>query len=300
MTTLVNEKSFSVASYADYFELCKPRVVLLMLLTSLVGMCLATRGTVPLGVLVFGNLGIGLVASAAAVLNHVADQHFDKLMRRTQFRPIVQGKISNRQSLVFSLLLCVSGMLILFCLINSLTAILTFLSLIGYAFFYTLYLKHATPQNIVIGGLAGAAPPLLGWTAVTAHIAPQALLLMLIIYVWTPPHFWALAIYRLEDYAKASIPMLPNTHSVAYTKLNIMLYTILLACVTLLPYAINMAGLIYFVGAVLINAGFLFHAIRLYVSDKREYAIATFWFSIYYLGILFALLLIDHYCYQLF
>jgi protoheme IX farnesyltransferase len=300
MTTLAKEKSLDGANLADYFELCKPRVVLLMLLTSLVGMCLATQGSVPLTVLVFGNLGIGLVASAAAALNHAADQHFDKLMRRTQNRPIAQGKISTLQSLVFSLGLCVAGLGILFCLINSLTAILTFLSLIGYAFFYTLYLKHATPQNIVIGGVAGAAPPLLGWTAVTGHIAPQALLLVLIIYVWTPPHFWALAIYRLEDYAKASIPMLPNTHSVAYTKLNILLYTILLACVTMLPYAINMAGMIYLAGAVLINAGFLFHAIRLYCSDKREYAIATFWFSIYYLGILFALLLVDHYYYHVF
>jgi heme o synthase len=196
---------------------------------------------------------------------------------------------------MFATVLCVSGMTMLFFLINTLTAVLTFLSLIGYAVFYTLYLKHATPQNIVIGGIAGAAPPLLGWTAVTGYVCPQALLLVLIIYVWTPPHFWALAIYRLEDYAKANIPMLPHTHSVAFTKLNILLYTILLICVSILPYVINMSGLFYFIGALIINAGFLFHAVRLYVSDNKQYAIGTFWYSIYYLGILFVLLLVDHY-----
>jgi protoheme IX farnesyltransferase len=280
----------------DYWELCKPRVVMLMILTSLVGMYLATPGTVSWVTLIFGNLGIAMVAGAAAAFNHVADQHFDGLMRRTQNRPIVQGKVTVLQSLIFASVLCIGGMLVLFYLINTLTAVLTFLSLIGYAVFYTLYLKHATPQNIVIGGIAGAAPPLLGWTAVTGAISPQALLLVLIIYVWTPPHFWALAIYRLEDYAKANIPMLPHTHSVAYTKLNILLYTILLACVTILPYVIGMSGMIYFIGVMLANAMFLFHAIRLYASDNKQYAIGTFWYSIYYLGILFLLLLVDHYC----
>jgi protoheme IX farnesyltransferase len=266
-----------------------------MILTSLVGMCLATPGAVPWVVIVFGNLGIAMVAGAAAALNHTADQHYDKLMRRTQNRPIAQGKISPKNSLIFAGSLCFTGMFLLFYFINTLTALLTFLSLIGYAVFYTLYLKHATPQNIVIGGVAGAAPPLLGWTAVTNSIAPGALLLVLIIYVWTPPHFWALAIYRLEDYAKANIPMLPHTHSVAYTKLNIVLYTVLLSCVTLLPYVINMSGMIYFVGVMLANAGFLFHVIRLFVSNEKQYAIGTFWYSIYYLGILFVLLLVDHY-----
>jgi protoheme IX farnesyltransferase len=294
MTTLVKENASWSNVMADYFELCKPRVVLLMILTSLVGMCLATD-SVPLTPLVFGNLGIALVASAAAAFNHVADQHFDRLMRRTQNRPIVKGKISVKHSLLFASVIGMAGLAILMLLINTLTAVLTLVSLIGYAVFYTLYLKHATPQNIVIGGIAGAAPPLLGWTAVTGSVCPQALLLVLIIYVWTPPHFWALAIYRLEDYAKANIPMLPHTHSVAYTKLNILLYTILLVCVSALPYIINMSGLFYFIGAMIINAGFLFHAIRLYLYDNRQYAIGTFWYSIYYLGILFVLLLVDHY-----
>ncbi len=285
------------AGLRDYLTLCKPRVVMLMILTSLVGMCLATKGWVPLRILVWGNLGIALVASAAAAINHVADQHFDKLMRRTEQRPIVQGKISVTQSLVFAAVLCTVGMLLLGGLVNGLTAVLTFLSLIGYAVFYTLYLKHATPQNIVIGGIAGAAPPLLGWTAVTGSVSAAPLLLVLIIYVWTPPHFWALAIYRLEDYAKANIPMLPHTHGVAYTKLNILLYTILLICVTLLPYAISLSGLIYLVGVMLANAVFLFHVIRLYRSDNPQYAIGTFWYSIHYLGILFLLLLLDHYYY---
>jgi protoheme IX farnesyltransferase len=295
MNSLAKEsKPVSSYPFADYFELCKPRVVLLMILTSLVGMCLAAD-SVPLSPLIFGNLGIALVASAAAAFNHVADQHFDKLMQRTQNRPIVQGKISVKNSLCFATTLCIIGMAILYFLVNPLTAALTFLSLIGYAVFYTLFLKHATPQNIVIGGIAGAAPPLLGWTAVTGVVSPQALLLVLIIYVWTPPHFWALAIHRLEDYAKANIPMLPHTHSVDFTKLNILLYTILLTCVSSLPYIINMSGLFYFIGAMVINLGFLFHAWRLYVSDHKEYAMGTFWYSIYYLGILFILLLVDHY-----
>lgn len=294
MTPLVNAQAHS-ATFRDYWELCKPRVVMLMILTSLVGMCLACPGSVPWMPLVLGNAGIALVAGAAAAINHVADQHYDRLMRRTRHRPIVQGKISTRASLIFAAALCVSGMVILDYFINTLTAGLTFLSLIGYAVFYTLYLKHATPQNIVIGGIAGAAPPLLGWTAVTGTITAQALLLVLIVFVWTPPHFWSLAIYRLEDYAKANIPMLPHTHSVAFTKLQILLYTILLVCVTAFPYIISMSGLIYFIGTMLANGVFLFYVIRLYVSDNRQYAIGTFWYSIYYLGIVFLLLLIDHY-----
>jgi len=296
MRVLAGENRQLSSSFGDYLELCKPRVVMLMILTSLVGMCLASPGAVPIFPLIFGNLGIALVAGAAAAFNHAADQHFDKLMRRTQYRPIVQGKITTKNSILFASTLCVIGMLILSCLINTLTAVLTFLSLIGYAVFYTLYLKHATPQNIVIGGIAGAAPPLLGWTAVTGVVSAQALLLVLIVYVWTPPHFWALAIYRLEDYAKANIPMLPHTHSVAYTKLHILLYTVLLICVTALPYVINMSGLIYFVGVMIANVGFLIYALRLYFSDDRQLAIRTFRYSISYLGILFLLLLVDHYC----
>jgi protoheme IX farnesyltransferase len=282
-------------SFRDYLELCKPRVVLLMILTSLVGMCLAPHDGVPYMALVFGNLGIAMVAGAAAAMNHIADQHYDKLMRRTQNRPIVRGRLSNRNSFIFAITLCTLGMFILVTLVNALTAFLTFLSLIGYAIFYTLYLKHATPQNIVIGGIAGAAPPLLGWTAVTGQVGAEALLLVLIIYVWTPPHFWALAIYKLEEYAKANIPMLPYTHSVEYTKLQILLYTILLICVTALPYIINMSGLIYFIGVMLANAVFLYQAVRLYFSTDRLHALLMFRYSITYLGILFLLLLIDHY-----
>lgn len=282
------------ATFSDYIELCKPRVVMLMILTSVVGMYLASS-RVPLSILILGNLGIALVASAAAVLNHIADQHIDKIMGRTQHRPIVQGKISVKKSFVFSAILCLVGMIILIRFVNVLTAILTFLSLIGYAVVYTLYLKRATPQNIVIGGLAGAIPPLLGWTAVTGIINPQALLLVLIIYIWTPPHFWALAIYRLDDYAKANIPMLPHTHGVRYTKLNIVLYTILLICATALPYAIHMSGIIYLVGVMIINAIFLFQTFKLFLSSDPKQAIRTFYYSIYYLGILFLLLLADHF-----
>lgn len=295
MQMIVSETKQITSLLWDYLELCKPRVVMLMILTSIVGMCLASPHAVPMMPLIFGNIGIALMAGAAAAFNHVADQHFDKLMRRTQYRPIVLGKISTVNSLIFACLLCVTGMLILYFLVNTLTAVLTFVSLIGYAVFYTLYLKHATPQNIVIGGIAGAAPPLLGWTAVAGSISAESLLLVLIIYVWTPPHFWALAIYRLEDYAKANIPMLPHTHSVAYTKLHILLYTVLLTCVTTLPYVINMSGMIYFVGVMLANIGFLFYAVRLYFNDDRQIAIRTFRYSIYYLGMLFLLLLVDHY-----
>jgi protoheme IX farnesyltransferase len=279
----------------DYFELCKPRVVFLMIITSAVGMCLAPSSSFPFIPMIVGNLGIALVAGAAAALNHVADQHIDKLMKRTERRPIVQGRISTGKSIMFASILGILGLVILIFAINPLTALLTFVSLIGYAGCYTLYLKHATPQNIVIGGIAGAIPPLLGWTAVTNSISAEALLLVLIIYVWTPPHFWALAIYRLEEYAKANIPMLPHTHGVAFTKLNIVLYTILLACATSLPFIIHMSGMIYFVGASLANIVFIYHAVRLYYSEDKEQAIKTFYYSIHYLGIIFILLLADHY-----
>lgn len=285
----------SQASVRDYIELCKPRVVLLMILTAMVGMCLAPSASFPIMAMSMGNIGIALVAAAAAALNHVADRHIDKLMRRTQNRPIAKGKISTIHSLFFAGLLCSVGMLILLIYINVITAILTFLSLIGYAVCYTLYLKHTTPQNIVIGGIAGAVPPLLGWTAVTATVSPEALILVLIIYVWTPPHFWALAIHRLEDYAKANVPMLPNTHGVPFTKLNILLYTILLLCVSILPYVINMSGILYLVGVLIANAIFLYHVVRLYYVDDNKQALKTFKYSIHYLGLLFLLLLVDHY-----
>lgn len=283
------------AQIYDYLELCKPRVVMLMILTSMVGMCLAPGQTIPVMPLIFGNLGIALVAGAAATLNHVADQHIDKTMHRTQNRPIVQGKISPQKSILFASILCILGMVILLYFTNSLTALLTLLSLIGYAVCYTLYLKYATPQNIVIGGVAGAFPPLLGWTAVTGSVSPQALLLVLIIYIWTPPHFWALAINRFDDYANAKVPMLPNTHGIAFTKLNILLYTILLIVATSLPYIIGMSGLIYFIGVTIANLFFLFYAVRLYLTEDKQLAFAMFKYSISYLGILFLLLLVDHY-----
>jgi protoheme IX farnesyltransferase len=283
------------ASIKDYIELCKPRVVLLMILTSMVGMCLAPASSFPIAALIYGNLGIAMVAGAAATLNHIADQHIDKLMHRTKNRPIVKGKISTKNSMLFASLLFLTGMSVLLIKVNVLTAALTFLALIGYAFCYTLYLKHATPQNIVIGGIAGAAPPLLGWTAVTGSISPEALLLVMIIFIWTPPHFWALAIYRREDYAKANVPMLPHTHGVSFTKLNIVLYTILLICVSSMPYVIHMSGVLYFAGITLANLFFLFSAIRLYRTDAELPALQTFKYSIIYLGILFLLLLVDHY-----
>lgn len=280
---------------ADYFELCKPRVVLLMLLTAVVGMCLATPYAVPLKILFWGNVGIALVASAAAVLNHVADQHIDRLMHRTAHRPIAGRRITIQNSLIFSIVLCIVGMLILTFWINRLTAFLTFLSLIGYAVCYTLYLKHATPQNIVIGGIAGAAPPLLGWTAVTGHITSDALLLVLIIFVWTPPHFWALAIHRSEDYANARVPMLPNTHGQDFTRLNILLYTILLVIVTFLPFLSGMSGFIYLLGVLPANGFFIWYAVRLFMTKNKSWAMPTFRYSIIYLGIIFLLLLLDHY-----
>ncbi len=279
----------------DYLELCKPRVVLLMIITSMVGICLAPSVSFPWIPMIVGNVGIAMVAGAAAAFNHVADQHIDKLMKRTAHRPVAKGRISVRNSIIFASVLGVAGLSLLFFVINPLTAGLTFISLIGYAGCYTLYLKHATPQNIVIGGIAGAAPPLLGWTAVTNSISADPLLLVLIIYVWTPPHFWALAIYRLEEYAKANIPMLPHTHGVPYTKLNILLYTILLVCVSSLPFIIHMSGLIYMVGVSIANLLFLYHALTLYRNDEPKHAIGAFYYSIHYLGVLFLLLVVDHY-----
>lgn len=266
-----------------------------MLVTTLVGMLLASSHAVSWQILIFGNLGIGLTACAGAVMNHVADRHFDRLMRRTEHRPLPSGQIKPLAALFFSVLLATLGLGILFWLINPLTALLTFFSLLGYALIYTLFLKHATPQNIVIGGLAGAAPPLLGWTAVTGHLDYGGLLLMLIIFVWTPPHFWALSIYRVEEYAKANIPMLPVTHGIPLTKLHIVLYTCLLIGVSLLPFAVGMSSWIYFSGAVLLGAWFLYLAIRLWYSKDMQLAMRTFRYSIFYLLWLFVFLLADHY-----
>lgn len=284
-----------LADWRDYYELCKPRVVMLMMLTVVVGMYLAAPGWIPLRLVIASLAGIGLCAGSAAAINHLVDRRIDAIMARTRNRPVAHGRLSVAEALRFATLLGICGLLILFFFVNQLTAILTFISLMGYAGIYTGYLKRATPQNIVIGGLAGAAPPLLGWTAVTNHLDPQALLLVLIIYTWTPPHFWALAIYRFEDYKNAEIPMLPVTHGIGFTKLSILLYTILLLVVSLLPNVIGMCGWIYLVGALLLGARFLYWAILLYFSDKPRVAMQTFRYSIVYLMVLFIFLLVDHY-----
>lgn len=283
--------------WRDYLQLCKPRIVLLMLLTTVVGMCLASPGIVSWRILLFGNLGISLAASSAAAINHLLDRHLDKLMHRTNLRPIAQGKISQRNAVIFAILLCTSSMIILISFINILTALLTVLTLIGYAGVYTLYLKHATSQNIVIGGLSGATPPLLGWVAVRGHINLPSLILLLIIFIWTPPHFWALAIHRVDDYAKAKIPMLPNTHGISYTKLNILFYTLGLTVISSLPFLIKMSGWIYFNIACLLNIGFIYWATRLFISDSKKIPMQTFRYSIWYLMLLFIALLVDHYAY---
>jgi protoheme IX farnesyltransferase len=281
--------------WRDYVELCKPRVVALMLLTVIVGMYLATPAGIPLFLVLTTLVGIGCCAGSAAAVNHLVDRHIDAIMARTKKRPVAHGRVSVYQALVFASVLGISGLIILAYWVNTLTAMLTFITLIGYAGIYTGYLKRATPQNIVIGGLAGAAPPLLGWTAVTNHLDPQALLLVLIIFTWTPPHFWALAIYRYEEYKNAEIPMLPVTHGIPFTKLNILLYTILLIVVSVLPFVVGMSGYLYCVGALILGARFLQWSWRLYNTDKALIAMQTFRFSILYLMLLFVFLLIDHY-----
>lgn len=283
------------ATWRDYLELCKPKVVALMLLTVLVGMYLATPGFIPLTTVIAAVLGIGLCAASAAAINHLLDKRIDAIMARTKKRPIAHGRITVKQAFYFALLIGTVGIFVLSQFVNNLTAMLTFLTLIGYAGIYTGYLKRATPQNIVIGGLAGAAPPLLGWTAVTNQLDPEALLLVLIIFTWTPPHFWALAIYRFNDYKHAEIPMLPVTHGIRYTKLNILLYTILLLVVSVLPFAVGMSGLFYLSGTLILGLRFLYWAIRLYKSEKNTVAMHTFRYSIVYLMLLFLFLLVDHY-----
>ncbi|WP_133130724.1 heme o synthase [Legionella yabuuchiae] len=282
-------------SWRDYLELCKPKVVALMLLTVLVGMYLAVPGRVAVDILLASLFGIGLCAGSAAAINHLVDKRIDAIMARTRKRPIAHGRLSEKQGLWFALVLGTSGLIILSLFVNTLTAVLTFITLIGYAGIYTGYLKRATPQNIVIGGLAGAAPPLLGWTAVTNQLDPQALLLVLIIFTWTPPHFWALAIYRFEDYKDAEIPMLPVTHGIRFTKLNVLLYTILLMVVTCLPYIVKMSGWLYLTGALVLGGRFLYWAILLYRTTKPVIAMRTFRYSIIYLMLLFIFLLLDHY-----
>ncbi|MGZ0899665.1 heme o synthase [Pseudomonas putida] len=292
MATLLSVRR---ARWRDYLELTKPKVVVLMLITSLAGMFLATRAGVSWSVLLFGNLGIGLCAGGAAVVNHVVDRRIDALMARTHKRPLAQGRVEPLPALLFALALALLGMVLLLVFTNALTAWLTLASLLGYAVLYTGFLKRATPQNIVIGGLAGAAPPLLGWVAVSGHVSAEPLLLVLIIFAWTPPHFWALAIHRKEEYAKADIPMLPVTHGEHYTKLHILLYTLILLAVSLLPYVIHMSGPLYLVCALALGLRFLQWAWVLYRSSRPHAAIGTFKYSIGYLFALFIALLLDHY-----
>ncbi|WP_227712292.1 heme o synthase [Marinobacter zhanjiangensis] len=284
-------------SWRDFLELTKPKVVALMILTAVIGMLLAAPGVPGWDILLFGNLGIALLAGAAAVVNHVVDQKIDTVMARTRRRPVATGRVSQLDALLFATVLALGGMMILMWQVNALTAWLTLASLVGYAGIYTLFLKRATPQNIVIGGLAGAMPPLLGWTAVTGQVEGHALLLVLIIFAWTPPHFWALAIHRKEEYAKAGIPMLPVTHGNRYTELHILLYTLMLLAATLLPFATGMSGWIYLAGATVLGLRFLQYSVRLLRGDDRRVALATFKYSITYLMALFVVLLVDHFFY---
>ena len=279
----------------NYYELCKPNVVLMMLITALVGSLLASKTLAPLSLIAFAMLGIGLCASSAAAINQIIDRKADANMNRTENRPIPQGEVSPINASIFAFILASLGAVILVIYVNTLTALLTLASLIGYAFVYTVYLKRATPQNIVIGGLAGAAPPLLGWTAVTNSVDPNSLLLVLIIFAWTPPHFWALAIHRREDYAKENIPMLPVTHGVQFTKLQIILYTIILILVSLLPFVVMMSGILYLISALILGVIFLYYAVRLYFDEANALAFPTFVYSIYYIFLIFAALLLDHY-----
>ena len=283
------------AGWRDYLELTKPKVVALMIITSAIGMLLASDSAVPWSTLLFGNLGIALCAGSAAAINHVVDRRIDVQMARTQRRPLAQGRVAPLNAVLFAMLLGSAGLAVLLSWTNTLTAVLTLGSLLGYALVYTAFLKRATPQNIVIGGLAGAAPPLLGWTAVSGQIDAGGLLLVLIIFAWTPPHFWALAIHRKEEYAKAGIPMLPVTHGNRYTELHILLYTLMLLAVSLLPFVTGMSGGIYLVGALALGLRFLQYAVRLLRGDDRRVALNTFKYSITYLMALFVVLLVDHF-----
>ena len=285
----------TLRSIHAYLGLCKLKVVALIVFTAVVGMALSVPGMIPLDALIFGTLGIGLAAASAAAINHLLDAKADGKMVRTRHRPLPQGELSQRQVLTFALSLAAASMIILIAWVNTITALLTFASLIGYAVVYTVYLKRATPQNIVIGGAAGAAPPVLGWLAVTGEFHPFALMLFLIIFTWTPPHFWALAIYRREDYAAADVPMLPVTHGVNFTRWQILFYTIIMVVVTLLPFLMGMAGLPYLVGVSVLNIGFLGYAIALMRSRNEQLAMSMFHYSVLYLMALFAFLLLDHY-----
>ncbi|QOC21165.1 protoheme IX farnesyltransferase [Wenzhouxiangella sp. AB-CW3] len=282
----------------QFLALCKLRIVALIVFTAVVGMALATPGMIPLAALVAGSLGIGLAAASAAAINHLLDERADRIMARTRHRPLPGKHLSRSQVIGFAIALAVVAMALLLAFVNLLTAILTFAGLIGYAIIYTAWLKRATPQNIVIGGAAGAIPPVLGWTAVTGEIHGHALILFLIVFVWTPPHFWALAIHRRDDYAAANVPMLPVTHGVAFTRWQILFYTIILVLVTLLPWLTGMSGLAYLAGAVVLNIGFLGYAIALMRTDDEQLSMQMFRYSVVYLMALFAFLLLDHYLFD--
>ena len=281
--------------WRDYVALCKPKVVALIVFTAIVGMLLASPGMVPLEVLVLGTLGIGCAAAAGAAINHLVDRRIDAIMARTSARPLPSGKVDTASAAVFAAVLCLFSMAVLAWGVNALTAVLTLGSLVGYAVIYSLFLKRATPQNIVIGGAAGAMPPVLGWSAVTGTVDPYALLLFLIIFAWTPPHFWALAIHRHREYADADIPMLPVTHGVDFTRLHLLLYTVILFVASLLPFATRMSGVIYLIVAVVLGAGFLGYAVALYRRRDAKLPMRTFGYSIYYLFGIFTGLLVDHY-----
>ncbi|WP_318422836.1 heme o synthase [Photobacterium leiognathi] len=283
----------SVALWRDYLTMTKPKVVAMLLLTALVGMCLAVQGIPPADAVILGLAGIGLQSAAAAAFNHVLDRRFDAQMARTYHRPLAKGRVETWKAVVFATSLMLIGFALLM-MLNALTAWLTMASLVGYALIYTVWLKHATPQNIVIGGLAGAAPPLLGWTAVTGQLDPHAFLLVMLVFAWTPPHFWALAIHRRDDYAKAGIPMLPVTHGIEYTKTMVLLYTLILFAVGLLPWLTGMSGWLYLVGSSALNLGFIAYALKLKFADSEGHAWATFKYSIWHLLALFVVLLADH------
>lgn len=295
MNEAVAEANIVNITWKTYLALCKPKVVLLIVFTAVVGMLLASAANPPWATLFFAILGIGLAASAGAAANHWVDRRIDAMMARTQNRPLPQHQISPLSVIGFSLLLATLSMVMLITQVNLLTALLTFISMIGYAIIYTVFLKPATPYNIVLGGAAGATPPLLGWTAVTGEVHTEALLLFLIIFIWTPPHFWALAIKRREEYARAGVPMLPVTHGVAFTKLQILFYTVMLVIISVLPFFIHMSGIIYLSGALSLGIGFLWHAVRLFREEGDSHAGPTFGYSIFYLSMLFGFLLLDHY-----
>lgn len=291
----VSHRVSESATWRDYYEITKPRVVALLVLTAVVGMCLSVPSVIPWQVLVPSIIGIGFLSSAAAAINHIVDERIDKEMGRTHNRPLPDGRLSSRNATVFSITLAITGFFVLYGLVNPLTAWLTLSGLVGYSFVYTMYLKRATPQNITIGGLAGAIPPLLGWTAMTNEVHSNALLLVLIIFTWTPPHFWALAIHRRDDYAKVNIPMLPVTHGIDFTKTQILLYTVLLFVVGLLPYLVGMSNWLYLVGTVVLNVIFFMYAWKLKFNPNENTAMDTFKFSIVHLMALFIILLLDHY-----